>query len=79
MIYSVTSQLQFKSIAAQRDIRFSVHDAQFWIDTDPQCIRLHHSELCQQCFNATQPSGQRGGRRTALTHDSGHIRMECAV
>jgi signal transduction histidine kinase len=32
-------ELQFKSIAAQRCIRFSVHDAQFWIDTDPQWIR----------------------------------------
>jgi len=32
-------ELQFKSIAAQRGIRFSVHDAQFWIDTDPQWIR----------------------------------------
>lgn len=32
-------ELQFKSIAAQRSIRFSVHDAQFWIDTDPQWIR----------------------------------------
>ena len=32
-------ELQFKSIAAQRGIRFSVHDVQFWIDTDPQWIR----------------------------------------
>lgn len=32
-------ELQFKSIAAQRGIRLSVHDAQFWIDTDPQWIR----------------------------------------
>ncbi|WOE30986.1 MULTISPECIES: PAS domain-containing hybrid sensor histidine kinase/response regulator [unclassified Acinetobacter] len=32
-------ELQFKSIAAQRGIQFSVHDAQFWIDTDPQWIR----------------------------------------
>jgi len=32
-------ELQFKSIAAQRNIHFSVHDAQFWIDTDPQWIR----------------------------------------
>ena len=32
-------ELQFKSIAAQRGIRFHVHDAQFWIDTDPQWIR----------------------------------------
>lgn len=32
-------ELQFKSIAAQRNIRFSVHDVQFWIDTDPQWIR----------------------------------------
>ena len=32
-------ELQFKSIAAQRQIRFHVHDAQFWIDTDPQWIR----------------------------------------
>ena len=32
-------ELQFKSIAAQRGIKFSVHDAQFWIDTDPQWIR----------------------------------------
>ena len=32
-------ELQFKSIAAQRNIKFSVHDAQFWIDTDPQWIR----------------------------------------
>ncbi len=31
--------LQFKSIAAQRDIQLKVHDAQFWIDTDPQWIR----------------------------------------
>jgi hypothetical protein len=27
-------ELQFKSIAAQRNIQFKVHDAQFWIDTD---------------------------------------------
>ncbi|MFH4159592.1 hybrid sensor histidine kinase/response regulator [Acinetobacter bereziniae] len=32
-------ELQFKSIAAQRDIQLHVHDAQFWIDTDPQWIR----------------------------------------
>ena len=32
-------ELQFKSIAAQRGIQFHVHDAQFWIDTDPQWIR----------------------------------------
>ena len=32
-------ELQFKSIAAQRGIRLRVHDAQFWIDTDPQWIR----------------------------------------
>ena len=32
-------ELQFKSIAAQRHIKLSVHDAQFWIDTDPQWIR----------------------------------------
>ncbi|TCB45379.1 response regulator [Acinetobacter terrestris] len=32
-------ELQFKSIAAQRGIKLSVHDAQFWIDTDPQWIR----------------------------------------
>ena len=32
-------ELQFKSIAAQRGIHLSVHDAQFWIDTDPQWIR----------------------------------------
>ena len=32
-------ELQFKSIAAQRNIKLSVHDAQFWIDTDPQWIR----------------------------------------
>ncbi len=31
--------LQFKSIAAQRHILLKVHDAQFWIDTDPQWIR----------------------------------------
>ncbi|MEQ1104254.1 PAS domain-containing hybrid sensor histidine kinase/response regulator [Acinetobacter ursingii] len=31
--------LQFKSIAAQRNIHLKVHDAQFWIDTDPQWIR----------------------------------------
>lgn len=31
--------LQFKSIAAQRNIQLKVHDAQFWIDTDPQWIR----------------------------------------
>ena len=31
--------LQFKSIAAQRSIQFKVHDATFWIDTDPQWIR----------------------------------------
>jgi signal transduction histidine kinase len=32
-------ELQFKSIAAQRNIQLHVHDAQFWIDTDPQWIR----------------------------------------
>ena len=32
-------ELQFKSIAAQRNIVLKVHDAQFWIDTDPQWIR----------------------------------------
>ena len=32
-------ELQFKSIAAQRNILFRVHDVQFWIDTDPQWIR----------------------------------------
>jgi len=32
-------ELQFKSIAAQRGIQLHVHDAQFWIDTDPQWIR----------------------------------------
>lgn len=32
-------ELQFKSIAAQRNIKLVVHDAQFWIDTDPQWIR----------------------------------------
>ncbi len=32
-------ELQFKSIAAQRNIRLNVHDAKFWIDTDPQWIR----------------------------------------
>ena len=32
-------ELQFKSIAAQRGIKLHVHDAQFWIDTDPQWIR----------------------------------------
>lgn len=31
--------LQFKSIAAQRNIQLKVYDAQFWIDTDPQWIR----------------------------------------
>ena len=32
-------ELQFKSIASQRNIQFHVHDAPFWIDTDPQWIR----------------------------------------
>lgn len=32
-------QLQFESIAAQRNIQFRVHDVKFWIDTDPQWIR----------------------------------------
>ena len=32
-------ELQFKSIAAQRGIKFNVHDVQTWIDTDPQWIR----------------------------------------
>ena len=32
-------ELQFKSIAAQRNIKLTVHDAKFWIDTDPQWIR----------------------------------------
>lgn len=32
-------EMQFKSIAAQRQIQFKVHDAQFWIDTDQQWIR----------------------------------------
>ena len=32
-------ELQFKAIAAQRQIEFKVHDAHFWIDTDPQWIR----------------------------------------
>ena len=32
-------KLQFKSIAAQRNIQFNVHDVSFWIDTDPQWIR----------------------------------------
>ena len=32
-------ELQFKSIAAQRNILFRVHDVKFWIDTDPQWIR----------------------------------------
>ncbi|MCP5934104.1 ATP-binding protein, partial [Klebsiella pneumoniae] len=32
-------ELQFKSIAAQRNIKLVVHDAQCWIDTDPQWIR----------------------------------------
>ena len=32
-------ELQFKSIAAQRNIQLHVHDAKFWIDTDPQWIR----------------------------------------
>lgn len=32
-------KLQFHSIAAQRGIQLKVHDAQLWIDTDPQWIR----------------------------------------
>jgi CheY-like chemotaxis protein/anti-sigma regulatory factor (Ser/Thr protein kinase) len=32
-------ELQFKSIAAQRDIQLKVHDTQFWVDTDPQWMR----------------------------------------
>ena len=32
-------ELQFKSIAAQRNISLKVHDVSFWIDTDPQWIR----------------------------------------
>lgn len=32
-------ELQFKSIAAQRNIGFKVHDTKYWIDTDPQWIR----------------------------------------
>ncbi|OTG64215.1 hybrid sensor histidine kinase/response regulator [Acinetobacter silvestris] len=32
-------ELQFKSIAAQRNIQFKVHDVKFWINTDPQWIR----------------------------------------
>jgi signal transduction histidine kinase/CheY-like chemotaxis protein len=32
-------ELQFKSIAAQRNIQLSVHDTQFWVDTDPQWMR----------------------------------------
>ena len=32
-------ELQFKSIAAQRQIQFKVYDTNFWIDTDPQWIR----------------------------------------
>ncbi len=31
--------LQFQSIASQRDIQFRVHDTTLWIDTDPQWIR----------------------------------------
>ena len=32
-------ELQFKSIAAQRQIEFKVHGTKQWIDTDPQWIR----------------------------------------
>ncbi|AOA59499.1 PAS domain-containing hybrid sensor histidine kinase/response regulator [Acinetobacter larvae] len=32
-------ELQFKSIAAQRNIQLKVHDTKFWIETDPQWIR----------------------------------------
>ena len=32
-------ELQFKSIAAQRNIQLKVHDVKFWINTDPQWIR----------------------------------------
>ena len=32
-------ELQFKSIAAQRQIQFKVYDTNVWIDTDPQWIR----------------------------------------
>ena len=32
-------ELQFKSIAAQRNIQLNVHDTKFWIDTDPQWMR----------------------------------------
>ena len=32
-------ELQFKSIAAQRNIQLSVHDTRFWVDTDPQWMR----------------------------------------
>lgn len=32
-------ELQFKSIAAQRNIQLKVHDTKFWVDTDPQWMR----------------------------------------
>ncbi len=32
-------ELQFKSIAAQRNIQFNVHHTKLWVDTDPQWMR----------------------------------------
>ena len=68
-------ELQFKSIAAQRGIRFSVHDAQFWIDTDPQWIRRIIQNFVSNALRYTA-KGQSGGGCTPLHATSTPITFE---
>ncbi|RZG68390.1 response regulator [Acinetobacter bouvetii] len=67
-------ELQFKSIAAQRGIKFSVHDAQFWIDTDPQWIRRIIQNFVSNALRYTA----RGRVVVGVLRDAGkpnHIRI----
>jgi len=67
-------ELQFKSIAAQRGIRFSVHDAQFWIDTDPQWIRRIIQNFVSNALRYTAKGRVVVGVLRSA-QQSGHIRI----
>ncbi|EMX3896321.1 PAS-domain containing protein [Acinetobacter baumannii] len=67
-------ELQFKSIAAQRNISLKVHDVSFWIDTDPQWIRRIIQNFVSNALRYTAKGRVVVGVLRSA-QQSGHIRI----
>lgn len=66
--------LQFKSIAAQRNIQLKVHPTTFWIDTDPQWIRRIIQNFVSNALRYTAQGRVVVGIKRAAK-DAKHIRI----